>query len=56
MTKLSGAFSLLMAVVVMALAMFAVPFPGSVIFLVAVGAGAAVAFWKVRRARGGSSD
>jgi hypothetical protein len=44
-----GAFSLLVAVLVMAVAAFAVPFPGSLVFLVAVGAGVGLALWKVWR-------
>lgn len=41
-----GFVSVLMVVIVMALAMFAVPFAGSLIFVAAIGAGAAVASWR----------
>jgi len=52
----SGKSSILMAILVMALVIYAVPFPGSLIFVAAIVGGAAIAVWRFRSSTGGSAD
>jgi hypothetical protein len=49
MSKLYGPAQLLMAVLVMCLAVYAVPFPGSLVLLGTVAPGAVWAFFRLRR-------
>jgi hypothetical protein len=51
--RTSRTFSVLMAILAMVLAMYAVPFPASLVFLVAIAGGTAIAFWQIRRSGGG---
>ena len=52
MSKLYGPAQLLMAVLVMCLAVYAVPFPGSLILIGAGVVGALWAFFRIRRREG----
>jgi len=56
MTRYAGAFSLVVVALVMALAVVAVPYPGSLVFVAAIVGGAAFAFLKARKAGVKSGD
>ena len=54
--RTSNPFAIFMVILAMGLAMYAVPFPESLLFVVAIVGGGAIAFSRIRKARGGNSD
>ena len=54
MRGLHAAFCVAVVALLMTLAIIAVPFPGSLLFLVAIAGGAGMAFWRLRGTPEGS--